>query len=133
VLPWRRDPHQFSSSPCTSWARIARLLDEHEDVDLVAVQCAEYRSLQACAGDAHPDVILIAGEREDDAATHLISDVLNCWTDTPVVWIELETNVIRKYTSHNLPANSKQLIETIRQAGAGSPGAPSQHPNSIRR
>jgi chemotaxis response regulator CheB len=112
---------------------LQRLLEEQEDVDLIALQCTDYGSLQACAGNVHPDVILIAGEREDDAATHLISNVLNCCTDTPVVWIEMETNVIRKYTAHNLPANSKELIETIRQKGAGSPGTPSGRPTSTRR
>jgi chemotaxis response regulator CheB len=101
---------------------LQRLLDAHDDVELVPLPCTDLAALHACAASTRPDVILIAGEREDDAATHLISNVLNCWTDTPVVWIELETNVIRKYTSHNLPANSKELIETIRQASAGSAG-----------
>jgi len=109
-----------------------RILDKQEDLDLVSLECIDAGSLQACSESTHPDVIVIAGEREDDAATHLISNLLNCWTDTPIVWIELETNVIRKYTSHTLPANSTELIETIRQASAGSAGAP-QGPHSTRR
>jgi len=99
---------------------LQRLLDAHEDVDLVALPCSDYVSLQAYAESTHPDVILIAGEREDDAATHLISSALNCCTDIPIVWIELETNVIRTYTSRTLPANSRELIETIRQANTAS-------------
>ncbi len=109
-----------------------RILDKQEDLDLVTVEYADSGPLLAYSEANHPDVILIAGEREDDAATHLISNLLNYWTDTPIVWIELETNVIRKYTSHTLPANSRELIETIRQASAGSAGAV-QGPHSTRR
>ena len=110
-----------------------RILDQQEDVELVSLESTDSESLQACTEKTHPDIILIAGEREDDAATHLISNLLNCWTDTPVVWIELETNVIRRYTSHTLPATSRELIETIRQVSTVSAGDLRLSPHSSRR
>jgi hypothetical protein len=62
-----------------------------------------------------PSMVLVAGESENDVSTHLISDLLKRFADVPIVWIEMEANVLRMYTSHTLPANSADLIDAIRQ------------------
>ncbi len=102
---------------CEGLQRIFGALD---DVELVCLECADPQVVESCLRSFQPGTVVIAGERADDAATHLISNVLNYWPDIPVVWIELETNVIRVYTSHTLPANSRDLLDAVRRASFGS-------------
>lgn len=98
---------------------LRRILQDVDDVQLICLDYTDPQLIQSCLQTFSPGTVVIAGERADDAAIHLISNVLNDWPDIPVVWIELETNLLRMYTSHTLPANSQQLIGAIRQAGLG--------------
>lgn len=102
---------------------LRRILQAQEDVQLVYLERADPVMIQSCFQEFAPETVLIAGERTDDAAAHLISDLLNRWPDVPVVWIELEANIIRLYTSHMLPADSKGLIAALHQEIPGSEGA----------
>lgn len=98
---------------------LAQIFQRLEDVDLVSLACVDLQEIDACLRDIHPDIILLAGEREDDRAMHLILNLLKQYEDIPIVWIELETNVLRLFTSHSLTANSAALINAIRENNLG--------------
>jgi hypothetical protein len=102
---------------CEGIRRIFQVLD---DVQLIYLDGADLESIEPCLQDFAPGTVLIAGERADEASTYLISHILNHWPELPVVWIELETNLIRVFTSHTLPATSQYLIGAIRQASLDS-------------
>src|SRR5512142_1452332 len=86
-----------------------------EDVNLICLECTNLPEIDACLNHTRPDIVLLAGEKEDDPATHLIANMLRHYEDIPIVWIELETNILRLYTSHSLSANSAELIHAIRK------------------
>ncbi len=87
---------------------------EQEDIDLVCLTYADLEKMDDWPHHLHADIILLAGEKEDEQATHLILDMLQQYEDIPIVWIELETNVFRIYTSRSLTATSSSLIQAIR-------------------
>ncbi len=94
---------------------LQRIFQQLEDVDLVCLACTDLPEIDACLNHIHPDMVLLAGEKEDDPATHLIANMLKHYEDIPIVWVELETNILRLYTSHSLSANSAELIHAIRK------------------
>lgn len=94
---------------------LQRIVQSMEEVELVSLDCAELQTIDLCLRDLRPDMVLLAGEKEDDQATHLISYLLKQYEDIPVVWVELETTTLRLYTSHSLTANSTELIHAIRE------------------
>lgn len=92
-----------------------------EKLDEFKLVCIPYHDLPKTGADwmrFHPQVVLLAGEKEDDSATHLISCLLKQFENIPVVWVELETNILRLYTSHSLAANSADLFNAIRDLDA---------------
>jgi len=97
---------------------LQRIFQKLEDVDLVCLPCPDLDKIDACVKNIHPDMVLLAGEKEDDRAMHLILNMLKQYEDIPIVWVELETNVLRLYTSHSLTATSAELINTIRENDA---------------
>jgi len=98
---------------------LQRILQRLEDVEIVCLQGVELSALDSELKACQPEMVLVAGENEDDISTHLISNLLKRFADVPVVWVDLETNVLRMYTSHTLPANSADLIDAIRQQRPG--------------
>ena len=94
---------------------LRRIFQKQEDVELVCLPCTDPQKIDNCLNDIRPDIVLLAGEKEDDYARLLISKMLKHFEDIPIVWIELETNIIRLYTSHSLTANSTELINAIRE------------------
>lgn len=92
---------------------LQHIFQKMEDVELVTLNSAELPVIAACLSDLHPDMVLLAGEKEDDAATHLISYMLKQYEDIPIVWAELETSVLRLYTAHVLTASSASLLRAI--------------------
>lgn len=94
---------------------LQRILQPLEDVECVCLQGADLSALDDGLKAFQPEMVLVAGENETDESTHLISGLLKRFADVPIVWVDLATNVLRMYTSHTLPANSADLIETIRQ------------------
>ena len=98
---------------------LQRIFQKLEDVDLVCLPCPDLDKIDVCVKNLHPDMVLLAGEKEDDRATRLILNMLKQYEDIPIVWVELETNVLRLYTSHSLTATSAELINTIRENDAG--------------
>lgn len=93
---------------------LQRIFQALEDIDLVSLDGKDIQSIDACLKDLHPAMVLLAGEKEDDQATHLISHLLKQYEDIPVVWVELETTHLRLYTARTLTANSYELINAIR-------------------
>ena len=94
---------------------LQRIFQNLDDVNLVCLACTELPEINACLENIHPDMVLLAGEKEDDQATHLISTLLKRYENIPIVWIELETTQLRLFTSHSLTANSTELINVIRE------------------
>lgn len=108
---------------------LQRIMQKWEDVEIHYLECTTPQQIDTCLENSHPGMILIAGEKENDSSTHLISNLLKRFEDVPIVWIELETNFLRMYTSHSLPARSADLLAAVREisipsterkAGAGS-------------
>ncbi len=99
---------------------LRRIFQKLEDVDLVSLDCADTPVVEACIQDLHPAMVLLAGEKEDDRSTHLIAYLLRKYEEIPVVWVELETTVLRLYTSRSLTANSAELIHAIREQETGT-------------
>ncbi len=91
---------------------------EQEDVDLACLTYPDLEKIDDWQHHLHADIILLAGEREDERAARLILDLLQNYDDIPIVWIELETNVFRVYTSRSLTATSASLIQAIRESNA---------------
>ncbi len=92
---------------------LRRIFQKREEIDLVCLECADWQKVKTCLQNLNPDMVLLAGEKEDDPATHLIADMLKEYEDIPIVWVELETNILRLYTSHSLTGNSSALIQAI--------------------
>lgn len=94
---------------------LRRILETLEDVELVCLDCGEWQKIDLCLKDLHPDMVVLAGEKEDDQSTHLIANMLKKYEDIPIVWVELERNTLLLYTSHSLNASSSELIRAIRE------------------
>jgi hypothetical protein len=97
---------------------VQHLIQGMDDVQLVTLDCVDPGLIESCLQDFAPATVLIATERADAVATRLIPDVLNHWPDISIIWIGLEENSLRVYTSQILPANSQQLTHAIRRMGA---------------
>lgn len=95
---------------------LQRIFQKLEDVELISLSCSELEKIDACLSKTCPDMVLLAGEREDDTATLLISKILKHYEDVPVVWVGLETNSLHLYTSHSMTASSSELIRAIRES-----------------
>lgn len=95
---------------------LQRIIQKFNDVELLNLPCTDWQKLDVYLKDIDPDMVLLAGEKEDDQATHLISNLLKRFENTPIVWVELETTKFRFYTSHSQTANSAELINAIRES-----------------
>lgn len=94
---------------------LQRIFQKLEDVELISLDYTDMQMINTCLQGLHPAMVLLAGEKEDDQSTHLISFLLKQYEDIPVVWVELETTVLRLYTSRSLTANSSELVQAIRE------------------
>lgn len=62
-----------------------------------------------------PDVVIIAGEEQQSAAASaLTTQILERFSNLPVVHVMLESNTVRIYSSDTRPARSSDLIDAIR-------------------
>jgi chemotaxis response regulator CheB len=95
---------------------LLRIFQGIENLELCYVDAADPQQINNCLEHIQPDIVVLAGEKEDDAATHLISNLLKHYEDIPILWVDLETNILRVYTSHSLTANSTELIRAIRSS-----------------
>ncbi len=93
-----------------------------EEVELIGPWNLDPQVLSRLAQEA-PDVVLVAGdEGEDQAVASLTARILDQYPDLPVVRVGLGQNTVRVYTAHTLPAQSADLIETIRSLPVLQPG-----------
>lgn len=97
---------------------LQRIFQKLEDIELISVTYAELEKIDECLGKTRPYMVLLAGEKEDDSATLLISKILRQCEDIPVVWVGLESNSLHLYTSHSMTVSSSELIRTIRESDA---------------
>jgi chemotaxis response regulator CheB len=95
---------------------LQRIIQKFEDFELLSLPFTNWQKLDARLKDINPDMVLLAGEKEDDQTTHLISNLLKRYENIPIVWVDLETTKIRFFTSHSLTANSAELINAIRES-----------------
>ncbi len=95
---------------------LERIFQKLDDVELIQFQCADIDAIELYLKDHQPQVVVIAGQDEDDFSDHLIASLLKRCHDAPIVWIGIEYNVMRLYTARTVPASSNQLIAAIHQA-----------------
>ena len=93
---------------------LRRIFQARDDIELVMLDGNDPTQMVGSLEHVRADMIILAGEKEDDAAVHLISDLLKQYDEVPVVWVDLETNILRVYRSHILGANIRELLNTIR-------------------
>ncbi len=88
---------------------------EQEDVDLVCLTYPGPEKIDDFKHHLHPDMVLLAGEKEDEQAARLILEMLQQYQEIPIVLIELETNILHLYTSRSLTATSADLLNAFRE------------------
>ena len=113
---------------------LLRIFQNLDDVELRSLPCADIETVDRCLSQLSPDMVLLAGDKEDDVITLLISKILKQYENVPVVWVDLESNKLRLYTSHTLTANSAALLHAIRENDAHNmeiyPVESKNHPKS---
>ncbi len=95
---------------------LQRIIQKFDDIELISLPSTDWQKLNARLKDINPDLVLLAGEKEDDQTTHLISNLLKRYENTPIAWVDLENAKIRFFTSHSLTATSAELINAIRES-----------------
>lgn len=95
---------------------LQRILARLEDVEFSCLEFSDPKEVEVSLKDFHPGTVVVAGDKESDLSTRLITNLLKLCDDLPIVSIEMETNLLRVYTAHILPANSIELIDAIRHS-----------------
>lgn len=98
---------------------LQRIFQSLEDVDLVQLPCADLHALEGLLQNGEPDIIVVAGDLEDEQVHHLISILLNRCKEVPVIWTGLEDSDLHIFSSHTLPANRAGLTDVIRHLTTG--------------
>jgi hypothetical protein len=92
---------------------LVQLLGKLEDIVLtISPQADPYALGEMERG--WTDVILVAEEEACSGQGSLAARVIECFPDLPVVQVGLEQNIVRIFTSRQLPAYSTSLIQAIR-------------------
>jgi len=94
---------------------LQRIFQKLDDVNLLTLTNTEISEIESVLGDIQPDMVLVAGEKENDHVMHLISSLLKRYENIPIAWVELETTRLRLFTSHSLTAGSAELLNIIRE------------------
>lgn len=93
---------------------LEKLLRDQGDIQLLGPWLLDAQAFSRVAAE-QPDLVLIA---EDEAAPEkivkLTSQILEAYPNLPVIHSTLTRNVVRIYTSQELPASRADLIEAIR-------------------
>ncbi len=95
---------------------LERIFHQLGDVELIRLQSIDFIEIEGSLRASQPQVVVIAGQEEDEFADRLIAGLLKSRQNTPIVWIGLENNVMRVYSAHTMPASSSQLIAALHQA-----------------
>lgn len=95
---------------------LERIFQQLGDVELIRLQSIDFIEIETTLRVSQPQLVVIAGQDEDEFADRLIAGLLKSRQNTPIVWIGLENNVMRVYSAHTMPASSSQLIAALHQA-----------------
>ncbi|NLG96037.1 MAG: hypothetical protein GX491_01635 [Chloroflexi bacterium] len=98
---------------------LQRIFQSLEDVDLVQLHRSDLRDLEGHLQSVEPDIIVVAGDLEDELVQHLIPMLLSRCKDVPVIWTGLEDSDLHIYSSQTLPANRAGLTDFIRHLTKG--------------
>lgn len=98
---------------------LQRIFQSLEDVDLVQLPCTDLHALESLLQFGEPDVIVVAGDLEDEQVQHLIPMLLSRCNEVPVIWTGLEDSELHIYSSQTLPANREGLTDIIRHLTTG--------------
>lgn len=115
----------FSLQPLLSEG-LLRILVAQEDIELVHLSGGDFLGGKDLPALGSPDVIVVAGEEEEQTG-HLISLLLNRFSDVPIIWVGLSDSQLHVYSSRILPASKAQLMDTIFRLPirSGEPNTPS--------
>ena len=93
---------------------IERLLRQMEDVELIGPWDLN-TELVSRFPEATPDIVLMVEEGTHTEVTGaLINQILEQHPELPVVYVGMQQNTIRLYTSRALPARATELVDLIR-------------------
>lgn len=92
---------------------LQRIFQRLEEVELVYLDCWDIKTVDTCLKGISPMMIVLAGENEDDQSTHLISYLLTHYEHIPIMWVDLESAVLRVFTARTMTANRSELIHAI--------------------
>lgn len=95
---------------------LERIFHQLGDVELIRLHSIDFVEIERSLLYDHPQIVVIAGQDEDELADRLITGLLKSCQNTPIVWIGLEKNVMRVYSAQTMPASSSQLIAALHQA-----------------
>jgi DNA-binding NarL/FixJ family response regulator len=88
---------------------IQHILGEEPTVEVIGVEPLAPESL-AIVASLRPDVLIVA---EGDHSP-LIGQILQTYADLPLICVSLEKNTVQIYYTHQVPARSVDLKETLR-------------------
>lgn len=90
------------------------LLSRLDDVEVLGPWLIEGGVMSQLA-DCAPDIVMVIDEQpNDESAVVLTTQILESFSNLPVIQVMLDTNLVRVFNSHTFPASSKDLIEAIR-------------------
>ncbi len=98
---------------------LQRIFQSLADVELIQPPSTDLQGVERVLSLGQPDVVVIAGEQEDEQSEHMISMLLNRYEAVPVIWVGLEDSRLHVYSSRILPANSARLLDIIRRIPPG--------------
>ncbi|MDD5466375.1 MAG: hypothetical protein PHS96_01075 [Anaerolineales bacterium] len=93
---------------------LEKLLRDQRDIHLLGPWVLDAQAFSRVASQ-QPDLVLIAeDEAVPEQVARLTAQILETYPNLPVIHSTLTRNVVRIYTSQELPARSADLIEAIR-------------------
>lgn len=93
---------------------LQNLLGAMEDIDLIGPYVLSPSNIDRI-GQVSPDVVLIAEDDDKfEQGNALTTEILEKFPNMPVLHSTLTRNVVKVYTSRELPARSADLAEVIR-------------------
>lgn len=94
---------------------LENLLRDLEDVEVIGPWILDKKVISSVADDK-PDVILIAaGENQSETVSDITGQILDKYPNLTVIHSTLARNIVRVYSSRELPARKSDLIEAIRK------------------
>lgn len=109
---------------------LQRILLQRQDIELVQPAYSDLLQIEHLLSLGRPDLIVVAGEQEDQETERLISMLLSHCEEVPIIWIGLDDSFLHVYSSRILPASSAGLIDLIQQVPVRQAGRKNIPPTS---